>query len=173
MAAEFGLNNLNLGEDRPFVSRSPYVRDEASMGLVGDSVYTILLVEDNPTDIFVINQILHATGLTLDVRIAKDGQEASAVLEELGRDESIRCPSIVLLDLHLPKIDGFQVLRQLRSAPRCNRTPVVIVTSSGAEEDRATAQDLKADAYFRKPANLQAYTELGDVVKQLLRPDKS
>jgi len=120
----------------------------------------------------VIKRVLQATGLRLDVQIAKDGQEASAVLNHLAQDESIVCPAIVLLDLNLPKIDGFEVLRQLRNGPRCNRTPVLILTSSTAENDRATAQQLEADAYFRKPANLQAYMELGDVVKQLLRADK-
>jgi CheY-like chemotaxis protein len=132
----------------------------------------VLLVEDNPTDVFVIKEVLDRCGLNLRVRSARDGQDALTYLQDLAGNESSLCPALVLLDLNLPKISGFEVLEVLRSGPRCNRTPVIIVSSSKAQTDRAAAERLGADAYFEKPADLKAYQELGPVIMRFLRPDK-
>ena len=129
---------------------------------------SVLLVEDNPTDVYVIKRILDETRLNLHVQIAQDGQEALQYFDNLARDESSPCPAVVLLDLNIPKVGGFDVLRKIRSTLRCVQTPVIIVTSSNAQEDRITAEQLKADAYFRKPADLRAYMELGRLVRRIL-----
>ncbi len=127
----------------------------------------MLLVEDNPTDVFVIKEALARTGLNIDLRIATNGHEALVYLESLVVGEK-PCPALVLLDLNLPKIGGIEVLRHLRSTSPCSRTPVIVVTSSTAETDRAAVRRLDAEAYFEKPTSLSAYMELAEVVKRFL-----
>jgi CheY-like chemotaxis protein len=129
----------------------------------------VLLVEDNATDVFVIKEALERSGLDLNLRIARNGQEALLYLQELERAEKPSCPALVLLDLNLPKVGGLEVLRRLRSGSPCSRTPVIVVTSSTAESDRAAVRRLGAEAYFEKPTSLAAYMELGQVVKRILR----
>ncbi|HTS47892.1 MAG TPA: response regulator [Bryobacteraceae bacterium] len=123
----------------------------------------MLLVEDSPTDVFVIKEVLGGCRINFRIDVAKDGQEALRYLHESGR-----CPALVLLDLNIPKVDGFQVLHELRAGSKCHRTPVIVVSSSRADEDRSTAEQLGANAYFQKPADLDSYTELGQVVERVL-----
>lgn len=124
----------------------------------------MLLVEDSPTDVFVIKEVLGECEIKFRVDVVKDGQEALRYLKESGR-----CPALVLLDLNIPKVDGFQVLHELRAGSKCHQTPVIVVSSSRADEDRSTAEELGANAYFQKPADLESYTELKQVVERVLR----
>jgi two-component system response regulator len=133
---------------------------------------TVLLVEDNPTDIFVIKEVLGSCGVRLNLRIARDGQEALQYLQDLAHDENAECPALVLLDLNLPRVPGIEVLRELRGASRCPQTPVVVVTSSLAESDRISAQELGAEAYFQKPTDLTLYLQLGTLIKDVLERDE-
>jgi CheY-like chemotaxis protein len=128
----------------------------------------VLLVEDNPTDIFVIKEVLEGCGLNLRLQVARNGQEALFYLRRLG-DDKAACPALVLLDLNLPKVAGMEVLRELRHISQCKRTRVVVVSSSGAEADRAAAQQLGADGYFEKPPDLSAYNQLAQVIRNVLR----
>jgi CheY-like chemotaxis protein len=128
----------------------------------------VLLVEDNPTDVFVIKEVIKQSELNLDLRVASDGQEALSYFQDLARSEKPSCPALVLLDLNLPKVGGIEVLRQLREGTPCNRTPVIVVTSSTAEADRVAVQRLGAEAVFHKPSNLSAYMQLAPLIKQLL-----
>ena len=130
----------------------------------------ILLVEDNPTDIFVITEVIEACGLGIHLEFAKDGQEALLYLQKVARIEELPCPALVLLDLNLPRVNGIEVLRQLRKNSRCNRTPVIVVSSSTAEGDRRAVQDLGVEAYFQKPRTLADYSGLGRLVKRHLGP---
>ena len=129
---------------------------------------TVLVVEDNPTDVFVIKEVLQSCGCDLRVTIAKDGQEALLYLRALVRDTNAECPAVILLDLNLPKVTGVEVLAEFRKCPRCKRTPVIIVTSSSAAADRVMAQRLGAEAYFQKPSDLAAYMGLAQVVRRVL-----
>ncbi len=130
----------------------------------------MLLVEDNPTDVYVIKHVVDSCGLDVDLHVIRDGQEALLYLEELENSEKPAYPALVLLDLNIPKVAGIEVLRRLRSGSPYNRTPVIVVTSSTAAVDRDAVERLKAEAYFQKPKTLTAYTELADLVKQFLRP---
>jgi CheY-like chemotaxis protein len=129
----------------------------------------VLLVEDNPTDVFVIREAIERSGLRLTLRIASNGEEALRYLRDLARAEKPVCPALVLLDLNLPKVGGIEVLQHLRSSSLCSRTPVIVVTSSTAEADRAAVRRLGAEAYFEKPTSLAAYMELAEVIKRILR----
>jgi CheY-like chemotaxis protein len=128
----------------------------------------VLLVEDNPTDVFVIKEVLDLCGPNLDVRLLTEGQAAMLYVEELTRNENAPCPALVLLDLNLPKVTGIEVLRALRSGSRCSGIPVIVMTSSSAETDRHAAQQLGADGYFQKPTELTAYMELAELIKRVL-----
>ncbi|HEY7337134.1 MAG TPA: response regulator [Bryobacteraceae bacterium] len=129
---------------------------------------TVWVVDDNPTDVFVIREVLMASGLNLRIRIARDGQEALQYYREMDREDRSPCPALILLDLNLPKVAGFEVLRELRSGLRCNRTPVIVITSSSSDGDRVMARRLGADEYFQKPADLAAYSELETIVRRVL-----
>ena len=124
-------------------------------------------MEDNSTDVFVIKRVLQECGLEKHVRVASDGQQAVQYLQGLSEDPACPQPFLVLLDLNVPKISGIEVLRKLR-AGRCRRTPVIIVTSSVSEWDRAAAESLDAQAYFQKPHDLTEYMKLGGVIKRIL-----
>jgi len=129
---------------------------------------TVLLVEDNEMDVFVIREVLDRCGLSFGLQVAVDGQDALQYLHSLAEDEKSPCPALVLLDLNLPKVSGIEVLMQLRSASQCDRTRVIVISSSDSESDREAAERLGADAYFRKPAALTAYMELAHVINRLL-----
>ena len=158
--------------DRSSVLRYPHIPElgrggspEASQ----DSAAPILLlVEDNPTDVFVINEVLARCGVDFKLHVARNGQEALSYLQEIANNEGASCPALVLLDLNLPKVAGLEVLKALRSASRCKQVPVIIVTSSMADGDRLAAQRLGAEAYFQKPVDLTAYMELAPLIRKVL-----
>jgi two-component system, response regulator len=128
---------------------------------------TILLVEDNPDDEELTLRALKKNHITNEVVVARDGAEALDYLfgtgAYKGRDAST-LPQVVLLDLKLPKLDGLEVLRRLRSDKRTKLLPVVILTSSNEEQDRMRGYDLGANSYVRKPVDFVQFTE---AVRQL------
>lgn len=129
---------------------------------------TILLVEDNPDDVTLTLRAFRKNSLPTEVVVAEDGAVALDYLfgtgRFAGRDPSCT-PDLVLLDLKLPKIDGLDVLRRIRSDPRTRLTPVVVLTSSKEEQDLIESYRLGANSYIRKPVDfdtfMQAVRELG------------
>ena len=171
MAGVYGLRSLCLEEDQHSALPSPRAHGSSGPSSSGDSgTRTVLLVEDNPTDVFVINEVIKKSELKLDLRVATDGQEALLYLQELARSEKPSCPALVLLDLNLPKVGGLEILQHLRDESPCSRTPVIVVTSSTAQADRIAVQRLGAEAYFHKPTSLAAYMQLGELIRRLLSP---
>jgi two-component system, response regulator len=128
---------------------------------------TILLVEDNPDDEELTLRALSRNNISNEVVVVRDGQEAVDWLEgtgpHAGRDVS-EIPALVLLDLKLPKIDGLEVLRRLRAHPRTALVPVVILTSSKEDRDRARGYQSGANSYVQKPVD---FTSFVDAVRQL------
>jgi CheY-like chemotaxis protein len=122
----------------------------------------ILLVEDNPDDVDLTLRALKKGNIVNDVVVARDGVEALDYLfgtgAHVGRDLSIM-PTVVLLDLKLPKIDGLEVLRRLRADERTKLLPVVILTSSNEEQDLIDGYKLGANSYIRKPVDFVQFTE--------------
>lgn len=120
----------------------------------------ILLVEDNPDDEALTLHALETNKIGNRVVIARDGVEALDYLfatgRHLGRDTSV-LPSVVLLDINLPKIDGLEVLRRIRADTRTRLLPVVLLTSSNEEEDRLRGYALGANSYVRKPVDFDEF----------------
>ena len=127
----------------------------------------ILLVEDNPDDEALTLRALKKNNIGNQVIVARDGAEALDYLfgagEYSGRDVDLT-PQVILLDLKLPKIDGLQVLRQLRAHEVTKLLPVVILTSSNEERDRLAGYELGANSYVRKPVDFNEFIE---AVRQL------
>ncbi|MDA2913201.1 response regulator [Acidobacteriia bacterium AH_259_A11_L15] len=127
----------------------------------------ILLVEDNPADVELTLHALRNNNLKNRIHVARDGEEALDFLFCRGthRDRSFEnAPKLVLLDLKLPKVDGMEVLRELKSDPRTKAIPVVILTSSKEEKDVVNGYHLGTNSYVQKPVDFEQFRE---TVKQL------
>jgi len=127
----------------------------------------ILLVEDDPDDVELTLRALRKNNITNKVELARDGAEALDYLfgagAYSGRDTSLM-PAVILLDLKLPKIDGFEVLRKLRADDRTKLLPVVILTSSKEEQDIVNGYSHGCNSYVRKPVDFAQFSE---AVRQL------
>lgn len=124
---------------------------------------TILLVEDNPDDEILTIDALSANRITNPIVVAHDGVEALDYLfargDFAGRD-ILDTPAVVLLDLKLPKIDGLEVLQEIRTDKRTRLLPVVILTSSNEEEDRIKGYSLGVNSYVRKPVDFDEFIKV-------------
>jgi CheY-like chemotaxis protein len=124
----------------------------------------IFIVDDSPTDIELTTIALEATGREIVVRFATDGKSALAMLRN-----GLRVPALILLDLKMPGMDGIEVLREIRADDRLRDLPVVVVTSSALELDRADAFAAGASGYIQKPLALDQFgKDLESVVRRWL-----
>jgi two-component system response regulator len=120
----------------------------------------ILLVEDNPDDEALTRRALAKNNIQNAITVARDGAEALDYLFGTGPHEGHPLtPELVLLDLKLPKVDGLEVLRRIRSHPRTRLLPVVILTSSLEEKDVISGYGLGANSYIRKPVDFGQFVE--------------
>ena len=122
----------------------------------------ILLVEDNPDDVALTLRALKQNNLKNEVVVARDGAEALDILFGTGgyANQNISSlPQLILLDLKLPKIDGMEVLKRIRSDERTKLLPVVILTSSKEEQDLIKGYSLGANSYIRKPVDFEQFVE--------------
>lgn len=124
----------------------------------------ILLVEDSPADVRLTREALRNTKLINKLAVASDGIQALAMLRNQGQYANLRRPDLILLDLNLPKKNGRAVLQEIKQDPDLRRIPVVVVTSSTAEEDVVRSYDLHANCYVTKPLELEHF---GTVVKAI------
>lgn len=116
----------------------------------------ILLVEDNPGDVRLVREALGESGQSVRMEVARDGEEA---LEILRRGGSARLPDLTILDLNLPKKDGREVLAEMRADPRMRSVPVVILSTSQADEDINRSYELGANCYINKPVEVERFIE--------------
>jgi CheY-like chemotaxis protein len=130
--------------------------------MMSDEQMEILLVEDDPRDVRLTMRELQAESLRTRVEVARDGAEALDFLFCQG-DYSQRSidhpPKLVLLDLKLPKVDGLQVLREIKSHPSTKAIPVVILTSSKEERDMVESYKLGVNSYIQKPVDFEKFRE--------------
>ena len=118
------------------------------------SLRPIILVEDNPDDERLTIRALRRGNIVNEILVARNGEEALAMVLNANP-----LPSVVLLDLKLPKVDGLEVLRQIRAHERTHKLPVVVLTSSSEEGDIVDSYDLGANSYVRKPVEIDKFTE--------------
>lgn len=124
----------------------------------------ILLVEDNPDDEELILRSLKKANIANEVRVARDGQEALDMLYGGAGEEDSLVPSLVLLDLKLPRVGGLDVLRRIRAEASTRLLPVVILTSSSEDEDILGSYESGANSYVRKPVD---FNEFANAVQRL------
>jgi len=124
----------------------------------------ILMVEDNEGDVLLTMEALKSAKVANCVAVVPDGVEALAYLRRQGQYTAAARPDLVLLDLNLPKKDGRQVLSEIKTDAELRQIPVVVLTSSAAEQDIAKAYDLNANCYVCKPVDFES---LRSVVKSI------
>ena len=118
----------------------------------------ILLVEDNLMDIDLTQRAFRERHLSNPLIIARDGQEALDYFQKWQEGEPL--PLVILLDINLPKVNGLDVLRALKNDPEFKKLPVVILTSSGDDNDINTAYELGANSYIVKPVDFDKFVEI-------------
>ena len=132
----------------------------------------ILLVEDNRMDVELTLDAFKEAKLLNTIHVAPNGQDALDYLFGRGKyadRNTYPLPSLILLDLKLPGIDGFEVLRQIKLTPVLKRLPVVILTSSREEGDRALSYDIGANSYLVKPVSFEGFLGVVQAEEQSVR----
>jgi chemotaxis family two-component system response regulator Rcp1 len=124
------------------------------------SAIEILLVEDNPADVRLTQEALRESKISNRLHAVGDGEQALRFLRREGEHAESPRPDLVLLDLNLPRLSGREVLAQVKADPALRRIPVVVLTTSEAEEDIVRSYDLHANAYVRKPVDFHQFTDV-------------
>lgn len=117
----------------------------------------VLLVEDNPGDVRLTREALREGKVRNNLSVVSDGVEAIAFLRREGKYASVVRPDLILLDLNLPRKDGREVLQEIKADPSLRHIPVVVLTSSQAEQDILRAYDLHANCYVTKPVDFDQF----------------
>lgn len=120
----------------------------------------ILLVEDNPGDARLTLEAMREAKMSNRIHVVEDGVEAMEFLRRQGRFGDAPRPDLILLDLNLPRKDGREVLAEVKADPDLKRIPVVVLTTSRAEEDVVRAYDLHANCYVTKPVDLAQFMKI-------------
>ena len=120
----------------------------------------ILLVEDNPGDIRLTQEAFRDGKVANNMSVVTDGVEAMAFLHQEGKYTEAPRPDIILLDLNLPKKDGREVLAELKQDPSLRRIPVIVLTTSKAEQDILNSYDMHVNCYITKPIDLEEFIRI-------------
>lgn len=127
------------------------------------SLPPILLVEDNPMDLDLTLRAFNKKKFSNTIHVARDGEEALAWLPRWEAGEPL--PAVILLDINLPRINGLEVLQQLKAHPRFRRIPVVVLTSSREDRDLKAAYDLGVSSYIEKPVSFNKFIEVAEQIE--------
>jgi two-component system response regulator len=129
---------------------------------MNDDDVEILLVEDNPNDVELMLHVFKSNRISSRIRIVRDGSEALEFIQCTGAYASrdmCSGPQLILLDLKLPKVDGLEVLKQIKSDPRTRAIPVVVLTSSQQDRDMVESYKYGVNSYICKPVDFEQFTE--------------
>ena len=126
----------------------------------------ILIVEDNPGDVELAREALDSNKVKNNLHVAEDGQIAMEFLKREGRFAHAPRPDLILLDLNLPRMDGREVLGEIKADPELMTIPVVILTSSSAEEDVLRSYNLHANCYITKPLDFKQFLKVVETIKE-------
>ncbi len=127
---------------------------------VPDRQVEILLVEDNPGDVRLTQEALKDGTIPVNLSVAADGVEAIEFLTHKGRFQEAPVPDLVLLDLNLPRKSGREVLKEIKESVELRQLPVIVMTTSRAEQDILHAYDLNANCYITKPLDLDEFLDV-------------
>ena len=129
--------------------------------------HRILLVEDNPSDAFLVRKALENAEVNFDLTLIEDGAEAMAFVRREGKYATAPTPDLAVLDLNLPKHDGSEILKEMRQSPLSN-VPVVILTSSPSPSERQKLEAFHIMRYIIKPDNLKEFLQVGKLLRNVL-----
>ena len=133
-----------------------------------ENTYRIWIAEDNPADVYLIEEALRRHEFAYRLTTADNGEDMLNMIARLDRDPSESCPDLFLIDLNLPRRSGDEILAHIRQSSRCRDVPVIVITSSDSPQDRARVRELGASFYFRKPADLERFMAIGGIVRNFL-----
>jgi len=134
----------------------------------------VLLVEDNPADVYLIQRAVADCGSDIHLSVMPDGGEALAFLRKEAPFPHVPTPTLIVLDLRLPKVQGDQILPEIRRMPAYQATPIVVFSLAPKEEEEARCRQLGATAYVQKSANFYAYVDaITAIVGHWLKPEGS
>jgi chemotaxis family two-component system response regulator Rcp1 len=122
--------------------------------------FNILLVEDNPADVVLAVEAMKESPISHSLSVVSDGHKAIAYMLHQGKYADVQRPDIVILDLNLPKKNGFQVLKEIKENPHLRCIPVIIMTTSSDQNDIRQACELKANSYIVKPLNFERFAKV-------------
>jgi chemotaxis family two-component system response regulator Rcp1 len=131
--------------------------------------HAILLVEDNPADIKITQRALRESSFPVELLVVRDGQEAVDYLLRKGdhaADSAWRSPDLILLDINLPRLDGREVLRRIRSDPALKPVPVVVLTTSHRQEDVQEMYAAGANTYIEKPQDFARFVQVLQTIQR-------
>ncbi|MEV4463546.1 response regulator [Micromonospora echinofusca] len=134
------------------------------MGVDTPSPVRILVVDDDPGDVLMIEEALADSDVDKVIDVVSDGQEAMEFLRREGRHTEARRPDVILLDLNMPRMDGRQVLGEVKGDEDLRTIPIVVLTTSNADTDIVGSYTLQANAYVTKPIDLD---DFNDVVRRI------
>jgi CheY-like chemotaxis protein len=123
-------------------------------------VIEVLLVEDDPGDVLMTREAFETNKVANQLHVVNDGEAALDFLHKRGEFADVPTPDLVLLDLNLPRVDGRQVLAEVKADPVLRQIPIVVLTTSEAEEDVFRSYDLHANAYVTKPVDFERFIEV-------------
>jgi len=133
----------------------------------------ILLIEDNRGDVELVKLAFQHAGIHFDLAVLQDGGEALLLIRRAGKYAHTPVPDLIILDLNLPKNDGFEVLEAIRDAPDYAEVPVLVLSSSSSERERQRMTVLPVARHLTKPTDLDELMRIGTVVKELLAKQKA
>jgi CheY-like chemotaxis protein len=125
----------------------------------------LLLVEDNYGDVLLTREAFRGAKISNNLTVASDGEQAMAMLRQQGAYFDQPRPDLILLDLNLPRMDGREVLLEIKNDPVLQRTPVIVLTSSKADVDVLKSYDLRANGYIVKPVTLDRLKEIVNLLE--------
>jgi len=140
-------------------------------GLMAEPPYRIWIAEDNPADVYLIEEALRRHQFAYRLETADNGEDMLKMIAGIDQDPSLSCPDLFLIDLNLPRRPGDEVLARIRQSSRCAHVPAIVITSSDSPKDRARARELGASFYFRKPADLEKFMAIGGIVRDFLEKE--
>jgi CheY-like chemotaxis protein len=126
----------------------------------------ILLVEDDPGDVRLTREALKEGKVRNSLTVARDGVEALQILRREGAHAKAARPDVILLDLNLPRMDGREVLKAIKSDEKLKRIPVVVLTTSNADEDVVKSYELQANCYVTKPIDLDQFMKVVKTISE-------